>query len=191
MSRHLSVIKPRYSGRRLGRDDRGEAILGFAFVMPVLVLLSLAIFEFGLVMFDFHRAGEATRRAVRLVAISDPVADVSGFTTGSTIQCTSSGGSVSCSGSATADAGVFDAMIADMQQILPAIGPQNVEIEYTDSSVGDPTTPGGIIPLVTVKLVNLTHAFFIVQIIPGMPEEITFPPFTSNLLAAGLGPTGP
>jgi len=24
-----------------------------------------------------------------------------------------------------------------------------------------------------------------------MPEEITYPPFTSNLLAAGLGPTAP
>jgi len=82
-------------------------------------------------------------------------------------------------------------MIADMQQILPAIAPQNVEIEYTDSGVGDPTTPGGIIPLVTVKLVNLTHAFFFVQLIPGMPEELPFPPFTSNLLAAGLGPTAP
>ncbi len=177
--------------RRLRRDDRGEAIVGFAFVLPVLVLLSLAIFEFGLVMFDFHRAGEATRRAVRLVAISDPVADLSGFSAGSAIQCTSSGVSVSCSGSAAADAGVFDAMVSNMQEILPAIGPQNVEIEYTDSSVGDPTTPGGIIPLVTVKLVNLTHAFFLVQLIPGMPEELTYPPFTANLLAGGLGPTAP
>ncbi len=175
--------------RRLWRDDRGEAFVGFAFALPVLVLLSLAIFEFSLVMFDFHRAGEATRRAVRSVAISNPVADVSGFSAGSTIQCTSSGGSVSCS--ATADAGVFDSMVADMQQILPAIAAQNVEIEYTDSGVGDPTTPGGIIPLVTVKLVDLTHAFFLVQLIPGMPEELPFPPFTSNLLAAGLGPTAP
>ncbi len=66
MSRHLSVIR---FPRRLRRDDRGEAIVGFAFVLPVLVLLSLAIFEFSLVMFDFHRAGEATRRAVRSVAI--------------------------------------------------------------------------------------------------------------------------
>ena len=184
----MSVIR---FPRRLRRDDRGEAIVGFAFVMPVLVLLSLAIFEFGLVMFDFHRAGEATRRAVRLLAIANPVADVSSFAAGSAIQCTSSGGSVSCSGSAAADAGVFDAMVLNMQEILPAIGPENVEIEYTDSSVGDPTTPGGIIPLVTVKLVNLTHAFFIVQLIPGMPQELTFPPFTSNLLAAGLGPTAP
>jgi len=30
-----------------------------------------------------------------------------------------------------------------------------------------------------------------VRLIPGMPEEITYPPFTSNLLAAGLGPTAP
>ena len=177
--------------RRLRRDDRGEALIGFTFVIPVLVLLCLAVFEFGLVIFDFHRAGEATRRAVRLVAIGNPVADVSGFSAGSAIQCTSSGGSVSCTGTATADAGVFDSMVADMQQILPAIAPQNVEIEYRDSGVGDPTTPGGIIPLVTVKLVNLTHAFFLVQLIPGMPEELTFPPFTSNLLAAGLGPTAP
>ena len=85
MSKHLSAIS---FPRRLRRDDRGEAIVGFAFVLPVLVFLSLAIFEFSLVMFDFHRAGEATRRAVRLVAISDPVANVSGFSAGSAIPCT-------------------------------------------------------------------------------------------------------
>ncbi len=188
MSKHWSAIS---FPRRLRRDDRGEAIIGFALVLPVLALLSLAIFEFSLVIFDFHRAGEATRRAVRLVAISAPVADVSGFSAGSTIQCTSSGSSVSCGGSATADAGVFDAVVSEMQEILTAIGPENVEIEYRDSGVGDATTPGGIIPLVTVKLVNLTHAFFLVQLIPGMPEELTYPPFTANLLAGGLGPTAP
>ncbi len=92
MSKHLSAIS---FPRRLRRDDRGETIIGFAFVLPALVLLSLAIFEFSLVMFDFHRAGEATRRAARLVAISDPVADISGLSAGSAIQFTLSVTSVS------------------------------------------------------------------------------------------------
>ena len=26
---------------------------------------------------------------------------------------------------------------------------------------------------------------------PGMPEELTYPPFTANQLAGGLGPTAP
>ena len=175
--------------RRLGADERGESLVGFALVAPVLRMLSLAILEFSLVVFDYHRAGEATRRAARLAAISTPVADVGGFTSGSAIQCSSAGGAVSCGGIAAADGAAFDAIIAEMRAVLPSIAPENVEVVYGDSGLGDPTTPGGIIPLVSVRLVGLAHPFLFLGGFPGIPSGVTFPPFLTNQLGTGLGPT--
>lgn len=185
----MSAIRRGVKLRRLGADQRGESLIGFALVAPILIMLSLAILEFSLVVFDYHRAGEATRRAARLAAISTPVADVSGFAAGSTIQCSSAGGGVSCGGIDAADPAAFDAIIDEMRQVLPIIGPENLEVTYSDSGLGDPTTPGGIIPLVSVRLVGLDHPFLLLGGFPGISSGVTFPPFLTNQLGTGLGPT--
>ena len=185
----MSAIRRGGTWRRLGADRRGESLIGFALVAPILMLLSLGILEFSLVVFDYHRAGEATRRAARLASISTPVADVSGFAAGSTIQCSSAGGAVSCGGIDAADPAAFYAIIAEMRAILPSIAPENLEVVYSDSGIGDPTTPGGIIPLVTVRLVGLDHPFLFLCGFPGIPSGVTFPPFLTNQLGTGLGPT--
>ena len=174
----------------LAADNGGESIIGFAFAFPILVALSLGILEFSLLVFDYHRAAEATRRGARLAAISSPVPDVSGFDTGTVIGCSSSGGTVTCNGDAAAMASVFSQVVADMRGILPIIAADNVEIEYRDSGIGNPDTPGGIIPLVTARLVGLVRPLYFAGAIPGLPVTFTLPPFTTNQVASGLGPTG-
>ncbi|MBC8159449.1 MAG: pilus assembly protein, partial [Alphaproteobacteria bacterium] len=176
--------------RRLYRDTDGSAMVSFAFVMPVLITLSLGILEFTLIIFDYQRAAEATRVGARIVAISNPVADVSEFTTGSSVTCSSSGGSISCGGEDAASEGVFDTLIAEMSALHSGIQADNVEIQYEDSGLGDPTTPGGIMPLITLRLVGMEHQFLMLSSVPGMPDHITYPPFTTNQLAGGMGPTG-
>lgn len=170
-------------------DGRGESVIGFALVAPILILLSLGILEFALVIFDYHRAGEATRRAARLAAINAPIANVSGFSAGSSIECGSSGGTVSCAGAAVANAGVFDTIVGGVQAVLPGVTAANLVVRYSDSGIGDPTTPGGIIPLVSVRLNGVEHPFLFIGGFPGMPSAVTFPPFVTNQLGAGLGPT--
>jgi hypothetical protein len=136
--------------------------------MPALLLLCFGILEFSLVIFDFHRAGEATRRGARLAAISTPVADLDGFSAGTAIGCSSVGGGVSCGGAEAADPALFTAVVAEMRAVLPAIAAENVEIVYRDSGLGDAATPGGIIPLVTIRLVGLDHPFLLLSALPGM-----------------------
>lgn len=185
----MSVIDGCGTATGVVADSRGESLIGFAFVAPLLMLLSLGILEFGLLVFDYQRAGEATRRAARLAAISDPIANVSGFAAGSAVQCIASGGGVSCAGAAAANPGVFNAIVSDVQAILPAITAANLVIRYSDSGIGDPATPGGIVPLVTVRLSGVQHPFFLLGGFPGLPSAITYPPFVTNQLGAGLGPT--
>ena len=176
--------------RGLRGGTSGESIVGFAILAPILLTVTLGIMEFSLTIFDYHRASEATRRGARLATISQPVADVGAFAAGTVITCSSSGDAISCSGLDAALPGVFDTIVAQMQAVLPAIMPENIEIEYSDSGLGDAATPGGIIPIVTVRLVGLTQSFYFIGAIPGLPDGFTFPPFTTNQMGAGLGPTG-
>lgn len=50
------------------RDDRGEATLELALVVPALMLLVLGILQFGLVYHGRHVAGVAAQEAARLAA---------------------------------------------------------------------------------------------------------------------------
>jgi hypothetical protein len=173
--------------RRLVRAENGEALIGFGLLLPVLVLVCLAILEFSIIVFDYHRASEATRRAARIIAIATPIPDPSNLNSGNSITCTAAGGGVTCSGAAAQTPETFTAMIAEMQLILPAIGAENVEVVYSDIGLGDETTPGGIIPLVTVRLVNFQHPFMMLKGFPGFGPSIAYPAFTTNQVAGGLG----
>lgn len=182
--------------KRLGRlrllfaDCGGESLIGFGFLLPLLLLVSFGAAEMALVAFDFHRAGEATRRAARIAVIADPVIDVDGFTTGATSTCTGSGTGtgVTCTGMAAASPATFEQIVADMQSVMPAIQAQNIQLVYSDSGLGDATTPGGIIPLVTVRLINLQRPFLLLSGIPGMPDQYSLPDFETSQMGAGLGP---
>lgn len=169
--------------RRLAGDSRGVATTSFGLILPVLLAVSFGSLEFSLMVFDFHRAGEATRRAARMAVIQEPATDVSDFARGSVKTC-SGGGGTGCSGP------TFSAIVAAMQDILPSITSNNVEIEYRDSGLGDPTTPGGIIPVVTVRLVGLQQDFHLLGAIPGAPTSFTFPAMATSQTGSGLGPTG-
>ncbi|MDP6428982.1 MAG: TadE/TadG family type IV pilus assembly protein [Rhodospirillales bacterium] len=183
----MSAIKHAYIGRLIG-DQRGESLIGFAFVLPLLLLVSLGALEFTLVGFDFHRAGEATRRAARIAVIQDAVIDAADFSIGETATCTGTGTGVNCTGAGIGSAATFTAIVADMQSVFPSIAADNVQLVYSDSGLGDATTPGGIIPLVTVRLINFQRPFRLISGIPGMPDNFTFPSFETSQMGAGLGP---
>ena len=173
---------------RLFTDTGGESLIGFGILLPMLLLVSFGALEMALVAFDFHRAGEATRRAARIAVIADPVIDIDAFVAGTTATCTGTGTGVSCTGAAAATPATFSQIVTDMQSVFPAIQPQNIQLVYSDSGLGDATTPGGIIPLITVRLVNLQRPFLMLSGIPGMPNEYTLPDFETSQMGAGLGP---
>lgn len=151
--------------------------------------ISFGILEFTLLMFEFHRATEATRRGARLAAISAPVTDISALGAGASVTCTLTAGAVSCSNGAATSTAAFDNVLKHMQAIFPAVAGENLHITYSNSGIGDADTPGGILPMVTIDLVDLRHDFMVLQAIPGSISSITLPRFTTNYLAGGQGPS--
>lgn len=169
--------------RRVGgwfRGDGGSALISFAFAVPILLGLGCATLEFGLVAFDYHRAGEAARRGARLAAIMLPVADTSGLTAGSSITCDSDGTTVTCNGTSALRPATFDAVLTAMRNIFPDLTAANVEIEYAASGIGTAGTPAGVLPMVTVQLRNVEHSYLMLTFVPGMPSKLLFPTFTTT-----------
>lgn len=58
-------------------DDRGATIVEFAIVVPVLILITFAIFEFGLAFYEYLTVERATNEGARTAAFmgTDPTAD--------------------------------------------------------------------------------------------------------------------
>jgi Flp pilus assembly protein TadG len=182
MSSFASAPKPAKDA--LG-DERGEALISFALVLPLLVLMTLGLIEFTLAIFDYHRASEATRRGVRAAVISSGAVGTA-LSAGGTINCGASAGVSSC-GTATGAVAVFTQVVSAMQAILPTIPANAVNIEYRDSGLGDASTPGGLIPVVTVRLVGFTRDFLLLKGIPGFGSGMTLPSFSASQVGGGIG----
>jgi Flp pilus assembly protein TadG len=172
--------------RRFWRNIRGAAAIEFAFVLPPLLMLTLGAIEFGLILFDYQRAGEATRRAVRDLVINPPLAALDTLRVDGTVTCTGTGASVSCSGGAVdGDASTtFAALYDKMEAVFEDIEPTNVSVTYAASGVDKASNPGVVTPVVTLSLTGMRHEFLILQIIPGVPTGIDFPAFAASRVSS-------
>jgi hypothetical protein len=178
----MSVIKitnNRNSGSLFG-NLAGSTAVEFGLIAGMIVLTTAAIIEFSLVMFDYSRATEATRRATRLASLMTPVGNLDGLES-TDVVCGSSGGSTSCSGGPVFDASSFDKLVARMQQVLPGIQPENVEVAYRPSGIGSAES-GGYKPYVTVRLQNLQHEWLFLGPMLGLSTDLTYPAFSTTLL---------
>lgn len=187
MNKRASATKAERLLRRFWRHARGVVAIEFAFLVPVLVLFTMGVLEFGLILFDYQRAGEATRRAVRDLVINPPLATLDILVNDGTVVCTGSGGVVSCTGGAVQkDADTTFALLYDkMQNIFSDIEPQNVSITYNATSgIDKATNPGVVTPLVTLSLTGMRHEFLMLQIVPGLPDGFDLPSFASSRIAS-------
>lgn len=170
---------------RLGRARDGTAMVEFAMLIPVLLGFSFGIIDLSLFLFDYHRTGEAVRQGTRTATIVPTIVDVDDLNVGDVVTCTSSGGAVACGAYATPNADSFANIFARIQFLQPAVKENNVTVTYTLSDIGDPTTPGGALPLVTVSLVNVTHELTMLSALPLMPTSIDMPTFSVTFLGNG------
>ena len=184
MNKHISAIRQLLCRTK---DQSGEVALAFGLILPLLVVLSLAIVEFTLVIFDYSRASEATRLAARIASLDDPVGDLSDLEN-TDVVCTAGGGAPTCTGGAAAANDTFDRLLAAMQVMLPAIGAGNVKVVYRNSGIGTPES-GGIKPLVSVSLINLQRPFIFLQAVTGVAPSLTYPGFATTYLAGGEVPS--
>lgn len=56
----------------LCHDERGQAMVEFAIVVPLLLLLMVAVFEFGRAWNVYHAETDAARLGARSAAVADP-----------------------------------------------------------------------------------------------------------------------
>ena len=181
MSRHISATRIGRALRRLLRDSAGAALVEFGLILPVLLLVSFGAIEFTITMFDYHRLGEAARRGARQAIISPPVARLETLEASGTITCAKAG-TVSCGSATVLASGNFDAIVAAIQEIAPSVTAANLTVSYGWSGIGDLSTPGGIKPLVTVRLSNVTHQFTLLSILPAL-DYIVLPSFSTSVVA--------
>ncbi len=187
MNRRALATKAERLLRRFWRHARGAVAIEFAFLVPVLVLFTMGTLEFGLILFDYQRAGEATRRAVRDLVINPPLATLDNLANDMTVVCTGSGGGVSCTGGTVqGDASTTFALLYDkMRDIYSDIEPQNVSITYSATSgIDKATNPGVVTPVVTLSLTGMRHEFLMLQIVPGLPDGFALPSFASSRIAS-------
>lgn len=174
------------TGWRFLRDEDGAFIIEFGITFPVLILLSFGLLEFSLVVFDYQRAAEATRRGVRLAIIQEPVPNTTNLLHDTVITCeAASDGVVSCEGgspSVDADAR-FAALLTEMQKAYPPLDYTNIVVTFEGTQVGDPDEAGGVFPMVTLELRNVAHEMIVGPLI-GV-KTITFPAFTTTVLGNG------
>lgn len=171
---------------RFLRDEEGSFIIEFGITFPVLILLSFGLLEFSLVVFDYQRAAEATRRGVRLAIIQEPVPNTTNLLHDTTITCEAgSDGVVTCDGGSPSDnADVrFAALVNIMRQVYPSIDYPNVVVIFEGTQVGDPDEAGGVFPMVTLSLRGVEHQMIVGHLI-GI-DSITFPAFTTTVLGNG------
>jgi hypothetical protein len=183
--------RPMNAIKRFLHDEDGAFIVEFGIAFPVLILLSFGLLEFSLVVFDYQRAAEATRQGVRSMILNPSIPNTATLLEGSVITCTSTGGTVSCTGGSpststnpehTADY-QFQRLLHDMQGIYPTLVEENIIVVYEGTNVGSPGESGGILPLVTLKLTGVRHDMIVGHLI-GIPY-IEFPDFKTTVLGPG------
>ncbi len=171
--------------KRFARDEEGAFIVEFAITFPVLILLSFGLLEFSMVVFDYQRAAEATRRGVRLAIIQEPIPNTQQLLVDAVIVCTAPSGTVACTGgspSANADA-LFAALLAEMQKAYPTLTSANIIVTFEGSNVGASEEIGGVFPLVTLQLTGVVHEMIVGHLI--YIERIEFPDFKATVLGNG------
>lgn len=188
MSKRTSETRRRGLLGRLGHDRRGGIAVEFALVAPLVILLTVAIFEMVLLLLDFQNAAEAARRGVRMALITPTIAELGGLEGAGTIACTYAGESASCSGASVVSNAVADAsfaeILAGMQDVMPTLAGANIRLTYTWSTVDDTAAaPTIVTPLVTMDLVNVTHDILWLSYFAGLPTQISMPSFSSSRLA--------
>ncbi len=158
--------------------QRGAAMVEFAIVIVVFMLLVMGGLEFGRMIFEWGRTVEATRIGVRTAVVSTPPT-----------ECRNKAGKLDlvCPGTATKSCEPDDpsSILEAMQRIQPKLlEADNVELTYACSGAGYELRPTPV-PVVTVEVRNLTFTPVVAGLL-GIPTSIPIPGFASSQTGESL-----
>ena len=60
----------RFDGRKFSRDTRGQSLVEFALVLPMLLVVMLMITEFGRALYQYNVLSQAARAGARVAAVT-------------------------------------------------------------------------------------------------------------------------
>lgn len=178
------------------RSQAGSTLVEFAITVSLFLLLTLAIMEFVLLIFDMSRANEMTRQLSRLAITADPVCDIWGSGCGgsgaATLTCP--GGSAiivdlsavnTTAPSSPGDRGPTGYRMLELAQaFLPAVQANNILVSYRCSGTGTAFRPRPV-PLVTVELQNFSRPFIVGSLL-GIGTGFGFPAFEVTRIGEDL-----
>ena len=195
--------------RALAGDRRGSAAMEYAVVGPIFLVASVGIAEVGNAFWQWNAAIEAVSVGLRRAAISDPVSsDITTMTgLGGTLipgdpmpyfQRICSGATASCSDGGVYDRAAMNALVygpgrtscetgtvLSMCDVLPAIRPENVVVEYVQTGLGFAGRPGGPVPTITIRLEDLPIRWVLIGAIFGL-DDVALPPISTSTTGEDL-----
>lgn len=171
---------------RLGRDQRGSVATEAAIIIPFLIVLTVAIIEFIVFLYDWQIVTNATREGARAALIAPNIGSLTNLSSlGQVVECEWSGGGATCiNGTVTTNAdAIYTGIVTVMQDLVPGIEATMVKIDYTFSSTDNVATSSLKTPLVSVRLEGFQHTFIVLDLFVGTPFTVTLPPFESGRLS--------
>jgi len=170
----------------LWRDQRGEAIVSFALVFPILLLLSFGILEFAFAMMDRHQAAESLRLFSRSVAISITTEDLENIESDSPTICSYSNQQVSCNnGTNIASWTKLIAGFQKAQAVFPRLNASHIVLIFEPTGLEPDEADLGTMALVTVQFQNLDYEAKVLPFYSDIIERILFPTISNSLVVGG------
>lgn len=177
--------------RTFAKNRSGAAMIEYAIVFSLLMLMTFGLVEFGLVFYQYNAAETATAVGARYIATRGPVytglpdcgvtttaaagtncSAVSGADTW-TRTCNASSPATGCS------ATMLNALVARMQQFAPSIQAQNVQVLLRGAGLGF-VGRGAPVPMVTVRLTGMTYNFIALNSLLGF-GTLAMPSFDATV----------
>lgn len=193
------------------RDERGAALIEATIVMPLVLILTFGLLEFGNAFWQYHTAEKATAAGVRWLATRHGVLGTAAaetteeLYTAVVLDCfvsTNAAAGTPCSqvntgegqdkptswtetcsgaGGGDCNADVMAALLTEMRRYAPFLTADNVTVELRGSDLGF-VGRGRAVPLITVRTTGLNFDFVTLDALLGF-GPIAMPSFASTLVA--------
>lgn len=157
------------------RYQCGAILVETALTMSLFMLLLMATFEIALLVSEWARSVEATRRVARTLVVNDSPMDIS------SMDCTA-GGAVTFT-CASADCGVAWERAS---AIAPSLNAGNVHVTYACSTASYPDRPVDM-PVLTITVEVRDHTSqLVIPGLVGLPVDVVMPAFTTTRISEDM-----
>jgi len=167
--------------REFGSNNKGTAVAEFAVLLPLLALLTFAIIEFSVIMWQRQLAEFAVTRALRIATTRELIPEATLPDCGVTTNAVAG---TSCSAVAGAEDWVFTCtpsapgvcnglilnyILTEIQAIAPTVQAANLVVQVEGAGLGF-VGRGRPIPVITVRLTDLTYELIALGALAGLSD---------------------